>query len=184
MTPTMDGTPFDVPLEALRGPVPEDDLRAALRAMEGTPSAANLQPWRFWILADADRSHVAARAQDALGRPRPNHRASALSVVPTLILAGMDVARAKCRFGERGAELFGIQDVAVATHALRLAAWHRGLASHWVREVDLAGLHDDLVLSPRIRLQALLALGACDVRGLERPPALAWAQVTTWRNVS
>lgn len=184
MSPPMDGTPFDVPLEALRGPVPEDDLRASLRAVEGTPSAANLQPWRFWLLADADRPHLAARAQDALGRPRANHRTSALAGVPVLILAGMDVARAKCRFGERGAELFGIQDVAVATHAVRLAAWRRGLGSHWVREVDLGGLHEDLALSPRVRLQALLALGACDAHGLERPPALAWDQVTTWRNAS
>lgn len=181
MSGPLPGTAFDVPLGSFRGPLGTEDLTAVLAAIPGTPSAANLQPWRFWVLADTDRPYVAARAQDALGRPRPNHRSSALTEVPTLLLAGMDVARAKCRFGDRGADLFGIQDVAVATHAVRAAAWQRGVGSHWVREIDLEGLQQDLALPPGVRAQALLALGRCEPSAFERPPALDWRQVTTVR---
>lgn len=171
------GEVFDVPLALLTGVVSADDLTPAFEAIEGVSSAANLQPWRFWLLDPRQRAIVAGHAQDALGRSRPNHRNDAMAAAPALVLAAMDVGRAKCRFGTRGAELFGVQDVAVATHALRSAAWTIGLASHWIREVDLEAAQAELALTPRVRAQALVAFGRVDDAPLERPPSLSWRDV-------
>lgn len=172
---------FDVPLAALGGEVPRDALEGALAQASGTPSAANLQPWMMYVLtSDAARARVSANALDALGRRRPNHRDAALAAVPALVLACMDVARAKCRFGGRGATLFGIQDVAVATHRVRQAAWRTGLASCWVREIDLEALGRELGLAPRFEAHALLAFGRAPVERLERPPRLGADDFVRW----
>lgn len=171
------GALFDVPLASLTGVVSADDLAPAFEAIEAVPSAANLQPWSFWLLDPRQKTIVAGHAQDALGRSRPNHRNEAMAAAPALMLAAMDVGRAKCRFGTRGAELFGVQDVAVATHALRAAAWSIGLASHWIREVDLEAAQDELALTPRVRAQALVAFGRVDDVPFERPPSLRWRDV-------
>lgn len=164
---------FDVPLAALRGEVPRSLLESVLCAASGTPSAANLQPWMFYVVStESARACIAANALDALGRRRPNHRDAVLLTVPALVLACMDVARAKCRFGERGARLFGIQDVAVAVHRVRAAAWQRGVGSCWVRELDFEVVGSELGLSPRFEAHALLAFGRGDLDSLERPPRL------------
>lgn len=164
---------FDVPIAALRGPVAPKELETAIGAAAGTPSAANLQPWMFLVVErNASREAVARNALDALGRRMPNHRSDALAKAPAMVLACMDVLRAKCRFGERGAELFGIQDVAVAIDRVRTYALGLGLASAWVRELDFDAVGADLGLAPRFAPQALLVFGRADLGALERPPRL------------
>lgn len=164
---------FDVPIAALHGPVEQADLEPALAAAVGTPSAANLQPWMFWVVTDAaSRDVIARHALDALGRRMSNHRSAALADAPSLVLACMDVLRAKCRFGDLGGDLFGIQDVAVAADRVRRKAAELGLASTWVRELDFAAVGTELELLPRFSPQALLVFGRAEVDALERPPAL------------
>lgn len=164
---------FDVPIAALSGPVEAAELEAVLAAAEGTPSAANLQPWMFLVVSEAaTREAIASNTLDALGRRMPNHRSVALAEAPSMVLACMDVLRAKCRFGGLGSELFGIQDVAVAVDRVRARAAELGLASSWVRELDFRAVGEELGLRPRFAPQALLVFGRADVDALERPPSL------------
>lgn len=167
------GGVFDVPLAALQGPVPREQLLAALAAAEGTPSAANLQPWMFLVLrSERSRNVLAEHSLNALGLKVANHRAEALLGVPALVLACADRLRARCRFGDRGERLFGVQDVAAAIAAVRERAWRDGLVSCWVRELDFDAVADALGLAPRFTPQALLAFGVADVGSIERPPSL------------
>ncbi len=167
------GDVFDVPIAALRGPVGRDDLARVLAAAEGTPSAANLQPWMFYVLlSEVARGTVAEHALNALGLKLPNHRADALAAAPALVLVCADRLRARCRFGDVGERLFGIQDVAVAAAAVRARAWREGLASCWVRELDFDAVGRGLGLTPRFAAQALLAFGRAEATDLERPPSL------------
>lgn len=168
---------FDVPLAALRRPVEPRLLDEALAAARFAPSAANLQPWTFVRVSQPRTvSIIAEHALSSLGLPLPNHRNEALAQAAHLVLVCLNVLRAKCRFGDRGLELFAVQDVAAAAHTVRLAALERGIASHWVRELDLAALDEALGLSPRLRLQAVIAFGQAPDRQLERPPRLIPSQ--------
>jgi len=170
--------PFDVPLSDLVGPLEREDGEAILAGLEGVSSAANLQPWHVRVLAPDTLASLSVHALDALGRPLPNHRGEALRSVPWALLVSMDVGRAKARFGERGADLFGVQDVAVACSELRRAGWRRGVASHWVREMDWKAVGQALGMLPRRRPQALLAFGRPDPSAsLEWPPSLRWCDV-------
>ena len=170
--------PFDVPLAQLTEAPSNEDVVAILEGIEGVSSAANLQPWAVRILTADERDVVAEAAQDALGRPLRNHRSAAIREVPCLMVVAMNVARAKCRFGIRGATLFGIQDVAAAAASMRQAGWSRGIASHWVREVDLDVLAERLEMRPRLEPQLVLAFGRVEAHAvLEAPPSLAWRDV-------
>lgn len=179
------GVPFDVPLTELEGPLDSAALKACFELARRTPSAANLQPWRFHVLrSEAARRHVAAHALNALGLKSPNHRNEALAAVPVIVLSCLEVLRAKCRFGERGYSRYGVQDLAAATQALRYAAWQRGIASHWVREVDTDTLQLSLSYAPRLELHAVIAFGrVADPGRLERPPCLDMHHVVHWEQV-
>ncbi len=171
-------TPFDVPLAQLTEAPSNEDVIAILEGIEGVSSAANLQPWAVRILTADERDGVAEAAQDALGRPLKNHRSAAIREVACVMVVAMNVARAKCRFGLRGSTLFGIQDVAAVAASMRQAAWSRGVASHWVREVDLDVLADRLEMRPRLEPQIVLAFGrVAEHAVLEAPPSLAWQDV-------
>lgn len=176
------GSPFDVPLAELSGPLGRDALEACFEVARCTPSAANLQPWRFQVLtSEATRRQVAAHALNALGLKTANHRNDALAAVPVIVLGCLDVLRAKCRFGEHGQHRYGTQDLAAATQVLRQAAWQRGVASHWVRELDTDALQRALGYAPRLELQLAVAFGrVADPARLERPPCLETRYVVHW----
>lgn len=162
-----------MPLAALTGAVPAAAVDEAIAQARFTPSAANLQPWTFIRLTQAGSIRtVAEHSLNSLGLPMPNHRNDAILNVAHLVLVCMNVLRAKCRFGQRGVDQFAVQDVAAAAHAVRLAALELGVASHWIRELDFAALDTALQLTPRLRLQAVLAFGQAPTGQLERPPRL------------
>lgn len=164
---------IDVPIGVLKDPVTLEEIEAILAAAEATPSAANLQPWMFLMVSDLKSREVIARhALDALGRRMPNHRNAALAEAPSMVLACMDVLRAKCRFGDQGSRLFGIQDVAVAIDRVRAKAAEVGFASTWVREIDFEAVGEELALAPRFAPQALLVFGKADMDAIEKPPFL------------
>lgn len=167
------GEIFDVPLTELTRLAPDGLLEEALGEARFTPSAANLQPWTFVRLTRPESVRALAdNSLNALGLPMPNHRNAALLNVAHLVLVCMNVLRGKCRFGDRGVNLFAIQDVAAATHTARIAAHARGIASHWIRELDFPAVEAALGLTPRLRLQGVIAFGLAETAGLERPPRL------------
>jgi len=164
---------FDVPLAALTGKANVADIDAALAAARFAPSAANLQPWTFIRVTQSETvGLIAENSLNSLGLPMPNHRNEAIVHVGHLVLVCSNVLRAKCRFGERGLAFYAVQDIAVATHTVRLAALARGISSHWIRELDFETLNIELGLAPRFELQAVLAFGNANTKGLERPPQL------------
>ena len=58
-------------------PVPRDIIETALKAASTAPSGANLQPWHFVVVSDADTKHQIRVAAEAEEREFYEHRASA-----------------------------------------------------------------------------------------------------------
>lgn len=136
-------------------------------------SAANLQPWTFVHVQSTEaRQLIADNSLNSLGLPLKNHRNEALLGVAELVLVCLNVLRGKCRFGQKGLELYAIQDCAAAATTMRLAALEAGISSHWVREIDMQAVTEGLGLAPRLEVQALLAFGASGPDVAERPPRL------------
>ncbi|HUV07422.1 MAG TPA: nitroreductase family protein, partial [Spirochaetia bacterium] len=144
-----------------------DSLWAAVRA---TPSAANTQPWEVYLVRD---SELKSKLDHCVLDPmlRTERGGAAVSRAPVAIIVAYDRKRARARFGQTGESLFAIQDTAAAVANLRLAAAEKGLATCWIREVDLERLSASLSLIQSVKPVALLTLGySQEIK--EEPPLL------------
>lgn len=113
-------------------PVPPAVVDELLEAARWAPSAGNVQATRFVVVT---RREVRERlAEAALGQ-------RFLAEAPLVVTVCAVTEVAARQYGERGRELYCIQDAAAATENLLLAATLHGLGSCWVgafRERDVA----------------------------------------------
>jgi len=104
-------------------PIPKEILTKILEAAIQAPSAGNLQPWRFIVVRDSERKRALSGA--ALGQ-------SMVAEAPTVIVVCADLRKSARYYGERGANLFCIQDTAAAIQNMMLAAYALGVGTCWV----------------------------------------------------
>jgi len=111
--------------------VERNKLHAILEAACAAPSAGDLQSYRIVVVTEAERRRElseASRHQDFI----------ASAPVSLVFLA--DGARARAQYGERGANLFAVQDATIAASYAQLACVAAGLGSTWVGEFDDAAV--------------------------------------------
>jgi nitroreductase len=106
-----------------REDVSEEEVKKLIEAARWAPSAGNIQPWRFVIVRDAEVKRKLAEA--ALNQ-------TFIEEAPVVIVVCTDEARSSQGYGNRGATLYCIQDTAVATQNILLAAHALGLGTCWV----------------------------------------------------
>jgi nitroreductase len=111
----------------LAGEIEEEKLKTVLQVATHGPSAGNLQPWQTRVIRDTETKQALAEAAQGHGF---------LADAPIVLVFCIQPARSAERFGARGAELFCIQDTAVAVAYAQLAATAVGLASCWVGDFD------------------------------------------------
>jgi len=125
-------------------------LSRILEAGCWAPSAGNLQPYYFYVVKNEQVKNKLAEAcfdqeqiQDA----------------PISIVILADPAKSNERYGERGAQLYCIQDTAVAAENMILAAYGLGIDSCWVGAFDEVEVQKAVEAPPRLRAVAILCLG-------------------------
>jgi len=145
-------------------------LEAVLEAARWAPSGGNLQPWRFVVVLEADRRRALAGA--AYGQ-------AFLAQAPTVITVCAVPEESVKHYGQRGRDLYCLQDTAAAAENLLLAATELGLGSCWVGAFDESAVSRVLELPQNWRPVALLALGRpaeAEPRRTRRP----LSEVTLW----
>ena len=121
-------------------------LEAAIRA----PSAGNRQPWHFIVVRD--RLVRKALAEAAYGQEFVHE-------APVVIAVCADAARSASRYGDRGANLYCLQDTAAAIEHILLAGTALGLGTCWVGAFDEASAARALDTAPGLRPIALVPVG-------------------------
>jgi len=142
-------------------------LQAAIRS----PSAGNRQPWHFYVVRDAEMRRGLATA--ALGQ-------QFVSQAPVVIVVCADAEQSAGRYGQRGRDLYCLQDTASATTHILLAAVALGLGGCWVGAFDERRAARLLGLPQRHRPVAILPIGkpaGAPVRRTSRQPVTS---VATW----
>ncbi|RJP35269.1 MAG: nitroreductase family protein [Actinobacteria bacterium] len=132
------------------GDVPDEMVEELLRCACQAPSAGNVQPWRFIVVRDVEMKRELVAA--ALGQ-------GFLAEAPVVIVVCADLAAHSLSYGQRGVELYSIQDTAAAIENLLLAATALGLGTCWVgafREKDVV---QALRLVKDLRPMALIPVG-------------------------
>jgi nitroreductase len=109
-----------------------------------------LQPWYFYVIKNQEIKRKVAEAcfeQNQIEN----------SPVSIVILA--DPARSNEKYGERGAQLYCLQDTAVAAENMILAAYGLGISTCWIGAFDEIKIQQAVEASPRLRAVAILCLG-------------------------
>jgi len=103
--------------------ISDDKIRNIIEAAHLAPSAGNLQPWEFHVVKDKEKI-------EQLSQIAANQEWISSSPLVIVISALTNISSEK--YGERGANLYAIQDTAAAIQNLLLAAEAYDLGSCWV----------------------------------------------------
>jgi nitroreductase len=130
--------------------VPPETVERILQAAVRAPSAGNRQPWHFYVVRDpAVRGALAAAA----------YGQEFVAQAPIAIVVCVDPEQSAERYGQRGRELYCLQDTGVATGTILLAAVAAGFGSCWVGAFDERRAARALDLDRRLRPVAILPIG-------------------------
>jgi nitroreductase len=142
-------------------------LGAAVQA----PSAGNRQPWHFYVVRDrATRQGLEAAA----------YGQEFVSQAPVVIVVCADAEQSAGRYGDRGRELYCIQDTAAAVEHILLAAVALELGSCWVGAFDELKASQVLDLPSHHRPVAILPIGKPAIDGSRRTRRQSFDQVVTY----
>lgn len=130
--------------------VSQDLVDSILDAAIQAPSAGNRQSWHFIVVRN--KRLKSALAQAAFGQ-------MFVAEAPVVIAVCAVPGRSRERYGNRGAELYTLQDTAAATEHILLAATALGLGSCWVGAFDESSAAKALELPDELRPVALVPIG-------------------------
>ena len=124
-------------------------LHGVLEMALAAPSAGDLQAYHLVVVRDeAVRRRLAEASGEAF-----------LTEAPVNIVVCADPERSAEHFGERGRELFALQDATIAATYIQLAAVAAELGSAWAGGFPEAEVASTLELADHLRPVAILALG-------------------------
>ena len=141
-------------------PIPEEDLREILEAAIWAPSSGNTQDWKFIVVRNPG---LKTKLAEAAGWQ------SFIMEAPVVIVVCADLERAREAYGERGVELYSIQDTAAAIQNMLLMAHAKGIGSCWVGAFSEVMVREALGLGQMMRPVALIPMGYPDQVPPPRP---------------
>ncbi len=106
-----------------KDPFPPELLTQLLEAGQAAPSAGNVQPWKFFVVRNREKQVQLSDA--ALGQ-------TWILSAPVIVVVCADLARSRSSYGQRGGELYALQDTAAAIQNMLLTVTANGLAGCWV----------------------------------------------------
>ncbi|MDH4161990.1 MAG: nitroreductase family protein [Nitrospirota bacterium] len=129
--------------------VPTEVVEEMIEAIRWTPSAGNLQSRRFYFIQNAAVRRSLAKA--ALDQ-------RFIAQAPLVIVACLD-RTISVRYGDRGVNLYAIQDTSAAVMNLMLLAQARGLGTCWVGAFNEFDVIETLDLPDNLRPIAIVPVG-------------------------
>ena len=131
-------------------PVPPDTVDRLLTAAILAPSAGNRQPWHFYVVCDPHLRQGLVAAAYGQGF---------IAQAPVAIVVCADAEQSAGRYGDRGRQLYCLQDTAAAVENILLSAVALGLGGCWVGAFDEGEAARVLDLPGNHRPVAILAIG-------------------------
>ena len=131
--------------------VTQGHLTKILDAGRQAPSAGNLQPWELVVVRDSKRKM--ALAQAAFGQ-------YFIAEAPVVVVVCAHPARSARRYGNRGVDLYCLQDTAAFIQNMLLASYATGLGSCWVGAFDEARAAKAIEAPDNVRPVAIVPIGS------------------------
>ncbi|MFZ1491901.1 MAG: nitroreductase family protein [Candidatus Competibacter denitrificans] len=131
-------------------PVEAEKLYAILEMACAAPSAGDLQAYRIIVVRDLAERTALAEACDGQ---------VFIAEAPVCLVFCADPTRSAQVFGERGANLYALQDTTIAAAYAQLAIVAAGMGSTWIGYFDEGRVRASLKLESGLVPLALLSLG-------------------------
>lgn len=138
--------------------VTTDQIEKILDAGRSAPSAGNLQARDFFVISDTETKNELARA--ALDQ-------MFIAQAPVVIVVCSNLERVG-PYGQRGIDLYCLQDAAASVQNMLLIIHSMGLASCWIGAFNEDEASSALQLPGHLRPVAILPIGAPGESGKER----------------
>lgn len=130
--------------------VTDKQVERLLDAARWAPSAGNKQAWFFVVVRELEvKKQLVKAARDQ----------EFITEAPVAIVPCADTKESMVRYGERGRDLYSIQDATLAGYNLWLEAVGMGLGSVWVGGFDESLVSQILKLPEGMRPVAILPIG-------------------------
>jgi nitroreductase len=131
--------------------VPEAVLGTILEAGTRAPSAGNTQDWVFIVVKEQEARKLLSEAT--------TYGQAFVAAAPVVVVVCSDLGKIGKAYGQRGRDLYSIQDTAAAVQNMLLAAWDQGVGSCWVGAFDERRARECLGIPEGVRPVAILPLG-------------------------
>lgn len=149
-------------------PLPGETIEKLLEAARWAPTAGNIQPWYFYVVtSDDDRKFLAGAAL----------KQDFLALAPAIIIVCAEPDLCARIYGERGRDLYCLQDTAAATQNILLVATEMGLGTCWVGAFEEDKIKGYMNMPGARRPVTLIAVGYPHKAG-SRPGRKDLAEVT------
>lgn len=129
--------------------IPKEVIDKLIEALIWAPSAGNLQARKFYLIRNEE---IKKRIADAALK-------QLFIAEAPLVVIGCADSRIAYKYGERGVNLYSIQDVACSLMGMMLVAYENGLGSVWVGAFHEDKLSDILKLPKYLRPVAIVPVG-------------------------
>ncbi len=130
--------------------IPDEIIYEFIRAAVSAPSAGNVQPWEFIVVKDRESKISLAKAA---------YSQMFIAEAPIVIVVCANLFEASRAYGDRGVNLYCIQDTAAAIENMILYAYSKGIGSCWVGAFSERTVSKILSLPDFIRPVAIIPLG-------------------------
>lgn len=129
-------------------PIPDPTIGRILECGRLAPSAGNIEPWFFYVVKNPDIRRQIAEVS-----------ARWIAQAPVILIVTANYGDEQLAFGERGRDLYVLQDTAAATQNMLLAAYGFGIGSCWVGKFEDMKIKQILQLPEGERPVAIIPLG-------------------------
>jgi nitroreductase len=129
--------------------IPDNLITKLMEALIWAPSAGNLQSRKFYFIKNQGIKTMLAQA--ALNQ-------TFIAEAP-LVIVGCTDSRISQKYGERGVDLYTVQDVALSIMGMMLVAHENGLGSTWVGAFHEREITKILSLPRYLRPVAIVPVG-------------------------
>jgi len=130
--------------------IEKEKLHAILEMACAAPSAGDLQAYQIIVIHNQ-------QTRDALRKAADDQ--AFLSEAPTCLVFCADTERSAERYGDRGRNLYALQDTTIAATYAQLATVAAGMASTWIGHFDEQQVSELLDLPTGLKPIAMLSIG-------------------------
>jgi len=152
-----------------------DKISKIIDAARHAPSCGNLQNWKFVVVIETDLKRQLAEA--ALQQYE-------IINAPVLIVVCAEPEKAERYYGERGEDLYTIQNCAAAIQNMLLEAHSLGLGTRWIGAFEEEMVKSILNIPEEVKPQAIIAIGH-PKETPKKPPKMpldSLVYFNSWRN--